>query len=88
MNKIKISVLVIILLIIAAIFIYVSTKKDELREKDIQDYAKIFIPEYTLKCLKKKHYSIDNPTAEQKEECTAIAKERFNEVITLNSEEE
>jgi len=88
MNKKKIIILVIILLIIISILMLTSTKKEELREKDIRDYAKIYIPEHTIKCLKEKKYPVDNPTIEQKEECTSIAKAKFDEVVILNSEDE
>ncbi len=88
MDKKKIIIIVIILLIVAFILMLTSSKKDEFREKDIQTYVKIYIPEQISKCLKAKKYSLETPTAEQKAECEAFAKAKWDEIITMNSEED
>ncbi len=88
MDKKKITVIVIILLMVATILMLTASKKEDFRAKDIQEYAKIYIPAQVTKCLKEKKYSLDAPTAEQKAECEAFAKAKLDEVITLNTEEE
>ena len=81
-------ILVIIAILIIAIFTIGTEKKDTFRENDVTTFEKIFIPEQYEKCLKKNKYSSENPTMEQKAECEAYAKKKWDEVSTLNNVEE
>ncbi len=86
-NKKMILAVVIVILVIAILTI-ATEKKDAFRENDVTAFEKIFIPEQYAKCLKKNKYSTEDPTAEQKVECEAYAKRKWDEVSTLNDVEE
>ena len=85
MKSIKMVILAVIAILVIAILTITTEKKDEFRQEDIQAYSKTYLPQKIAKCLKKRGYSVDNPTQEQKEECEAFAKEALNELIILNS---
>ena len=75
----------IIVISVIAILTITTEKKDEFRQEDIKEYAKAYLPQKTAKCLKKRGYSVDNPTPEHKKECEAFAKEALSELLILNS---
>ena len=87
MNKIKIFVLTLIVLVVLVVLIVNIDRTDEVREDQVDNFVKMFIPEQTKKCLIKNHYSLDNPTEEQKAECEAYAKTKWDEVKMLNGVE-
>ena len=85
MKNIKVVILMVIAILIIAILTITTEKKDEFRQEDIQAYSKTYLPQKIAKCLKKRGYSVDNPTPEHKKECEAFAKEALDELIILNS---
>lgn len=86
-NK-KLIISAVIAILIISILTIGTKKKDAFRENDVTAFEKIFIPEQYSKCLKKNKYSIKDPTVEQKVECEAYAKRKWDEVSTLNNVEE
>ena len=84
MGKKNIIVLSIIAILVISILVVSSGKKDEFRQNDKKEFEKIVMKEQTEKCLKENGYSIDTPTAEEREKCEKTAKSLWDEAITLN----
>lgn len=87
MNRKKLIGLVTLLLIALIVALVTTSKTYEMRDEEVKGFSEVFLPLYTEKCLKKNHYSVTNPTAEQKAECEAFAKTKWEEVSILNQAE-
>lgn len=87
-NSKKYINLVILLLIALVVLIIATSKTDDVRGQDVDEFSKVFLPLYMKQCYKKNKYSDTNPTPEQKAECEAFAKNKWEEVNVLNNTED
>jgi len=81
------TLLAVIVILVITILTLAAVKKDAFRENDVTAFEKTFIPEQYVKCLKKNKYPTENPTEKQKSACEAYAKNKWDEVTTLNGVE-
>ena len=85
MKKTKIVVLVLIIAIVTGILITATTKRDEYREHQVEDFEKFYLPKKTKECLSGHGYSVENPSAKEKKECEDYVKQIWDEQRVLNN---
>ena len=85
-GKKSINIIILVLLVLVVLFIAIS-KTDERSNSHVKVFSKPFIERHIKVCLKKKHYSLDNPSASEMQECEEVAKKEWEEVLILNGRE-
>ena len=88
MEKKKIAILLIIVVIVIGILTIGTEKNDQYREEQVGNFEKYYLPKKLNECLKKHGYSIESPTAEHKKECEDYVKQIWYEQKILNGIEE
>jgi hypothetical protein len=84
--RMKIKILLALLLVVLIGIGYVSMKKDDYREKEMQEIKKKFMTIKLEECLKKQNISMKNATVKQKEKCKLNLDSQWKEVEVLNSQ--
>jgi hypothetical protein len=82
----KIKILLGLLLVVLIGVGYVSMKKDDYREKEMEEIKKKFMIIKLEECLKKQNISMKNVTVKQKEKCKLNLDSQWEEAKILNSQ--
>jgi TPP-dependent pyruvate/acetoin dehydrogenase alpha subunit len=82
----KIKILLGLLLVVLIGVGYVSMKKDDYREKEMEEIKKKFMIIKLEECLKKQNISMKNATVKQKEKCKLNLDSQWEEAKILNSQ--